>query len=70
VNAKRIWQGWKRFAHRAAVIQSAILLTVLYWVVVMPIGLLRRRARGGGRPEWKTRSASGPVTIEEARRQF
>jgi hypothetical protein len=68
--AGRAWQRWKRFAHRAAEIQSIVVLTVLYWLVVVPIGLLRGRRRSGGdRPAWKTRTAAGPVPIEEARRQ-
>jgi len=64
-----MWQRWKRFAHRAAEIQSLVLLSVLYWVVVVPIGLFRRRERGGP-PRWKTRPPSGAVSIDEARRQF
>jgi hypothetical protein len=65
-----LWQRWKRFAHRAAEIQSIVLLTVLYWVVVVPIGLVRRRNDGRGRPEWKLRPPSGPVSVDAARRQF
>ena len=67
---KNVWQRWKRLAHRAAEIQSIVILTALYWVVVAPIGLVqkagRRRARETG---WKTRPASGAVSIEDARRQ-
>ena len=68
--ASRAWARWKRFAHRAAEIQSLVVLTILYWAVVMPIGLLRGRRRDGHvQPHWKVRAAAGPVTIEEARRQ-
>jgi hypothetical protein len=70
VTAKSFWQRWKRFAHRAAEIQSIVLLTVLYWTVVVPIGLVRRRERGGSRPQWKTRPPAAPVSLDEARRQF
>src|SRR5262249_1104239 len=69
VKTRSMWQRWKRFAHRAAEIQSLVLLSVLYWVVVVPIGLFRRRERGGP-PRWKTRPPSGAVSIDEARRQF
>jgi hypothetical protein len=66
----RAWARWKRFAHRAAEIQSLVVLAILYWVVVLPIGLLRGRRRGGHvQPQWKVRAPAGPVTIEEARRQ-
>jgi hypothetical protein len=66
----RLWSRWKRVAHRAAEIQSFVVLALLYWIVVVPIGFVRRRRSGDyARPEWKTRAATGPVTIEDARRQ-
>lgn len=68
----RLWARWKRFAHRAAEIQSFVLLTLLYWIVVVPVGAVRRigrRAAPRG-PQWKTRPATGSVPIEDARRQF
>jgi hypothetical protein len=69
--ASALWRRWKRFAHRAAEIQSLVILTVLYWIVVVPIGLLRRpwRTRAGP-PRWTTRPPTGMVGIDEARRQF
>jgi len=70
VKTRSLWQRWKRFAHRAAEIQSIVLLTVLYWAVVVPIGLFRRRERGGSRPQWKTRPPAGAVSVDDARRQF
>jgi len=65
----RLWQTWKRFAHRAAEIQSLAILAALYWIVVVPIGLVRRRRRNNGPPRWTTRAAGGTVSIEDARRQ-
>ena len=66
----RLWSRWKRIAHRAAEVQSLVVLALLYWIVVVPVGLLRRiGGRPAGRPEWKTRPATGPVPIEDARRQ-
>jgi hypothetical protein len=67
---KTLWQRWKRLAHRAAEIQAIVILTALYWIVVTPIGLVRKA--GGRRPEphgWKTRPPGGTVSIDEARRQ-
>jgi hypothetical protein len=67
----RLWRGWKRIAHRAAEFQSRVILALLYWIVVVPVGLVRGRARARtAAPEWKTRAPTGPVTIEDARRQF
>ena len=66
----RAWARWKRFAHRAAEIQSLVVLAILYWVIVLPIGLLRGRRRAGPvPPQWKVRAPSGPVTMTDARRQ-
>jgi hypothetical protein len=68
---RRLWSRWKRLAHRAAEVQSLIVLALLYWIVVVPVGLTRKRARRpGARPEWKTRPAAGPVSVADARRQF
>jgi hypothetical protein len=67
----RLWRRWKRIAHRAAEFQSLIVLALLYWIVVVPIGLLRGlRRRPATGPEWKTRAATGAVPVEDARRQF
>ena len=68
--ARTLWAKWKRFAHRAAEIQSLVILSALYWIVVVPIGLLRRRKRGGGPPRWEVREPPGQVGLDEARRQF
>jgi len=57
-------------AHRAAEIQSLVLLTVLYWLVVVPIGGVRKLGgRPTSQPGWTIRPSRGAVPIEEARRQ-
>ena len=62
---------WKRFAHRAAEVQAWILLGLLYWLVVVPVGLIRRLQRDTGTtPHWLTRASARPVSLEDARRQF
>jgi len=66
--ARTLWARWKRFAHRAAEIQSFVVLTALYWIVVAPIGLLARKRRGVG--GWRIREAGEPASIESARRQY
>jgi hypothetical protein len=68
---KNLWHRWKRLAHRAAEIQSFVVLALLYWIVVVPVGLLRGLGRRPTtRAEWKTRAATGAVPVEDARRQF
>jgi len=68
--ANRLWRSWKRLAHRAAEVQAIVLLTIVYWLVVAPIGLMLKMS-GTKRNEagWKIRPASGPVPVEDARRQ-
>jgi hypothetical protein len=68
--AGTLWTKWKRLAQRAAEIQSLVILSALYWIIVMPIGLLRRRRHDGARPQWKTREPPGAIGLDEARRQF
>jgi hypothetical protein len=67
----KIWQRWKRLAHRAAELQAIVILSIVYWVIVAPIGALMRLGRrpADAAAVWTTRPPSGPVPIEEARRQ-
>jgi hypothetical protein len=61
---------WTRVARRAAEIQAFVLMTILYWAIVVPIGMARKalgtRAAATG---WKARTPGGDVPIEDARRQ-
>lgn len=69
-----VWAGWQRLARRIGEFQSRVLLTVLYALLVMPVGLglrlladpLRRRRPAAS--NWTPR-AGAPATLEEARRQ-
>ena len=68
--AKNLWHRWKRLAHRAAEIQAFVLLTIVYWLIVVPIGGVRKLGgRRTGEAGWKTRPPTGAVPIENARRQ-
>lgn len=39
---KRLWEAWKRLAHRIGNFQARVLLTVFYAVLVLPFGVLTR----------------------------
>ena len=68
--ANRLRLSWKRLGQRAAEFQAVVVLSVLYWLIVVPIGGLRKIAgRTHVETGWKTRTSTGPVPIEEARRQ-
>ena len=38
---KKFWEGWKRFAHKLGVIQTYIIVTLLYWLIVPFFSLIR-----------------------------
>lgn len=40
-NLKKIWAGWKRFAHRVAAVQTYILITLLYGLIIPFFSLIR-----------------------------
>ena len=74
--AKRLWDWWKRFAKRVGDVQARLLLSVLYVLLVLPMGFLvrqfsdplqmkRGRERASG---WIPRGA-GVASLDEGRRQ-
>lgn len=70
---KRLWEAWKRLAHKIGNFQARLLLTVIYAVFVWPFGLIVRGfadpLRIRGRPtEWLDHPES-PATLEMAQRQ-
>ena len=70
---KRIWEAWKRIAHRIGNFQARLLLTVLYAVLVLPFGLVVRLLadplRIKRRPAAWLDHPESPATFEWARRQ-
>jgi|Deesub1362A_J573_1020465.scaffolds.fasta_scaffold68691_1 hypothetical protein len=39
---RRIWQTWKRLAHRIGVLNSYLLLTLFYLILIGPVSVLAR----------------------------
>jgi hypothetical protein len=66
-----LWTRWKAFAHRAARFQSNVILTILYFLVLLPLALLRRPFANplAASPVWRERSPV-PHDLDSARRQF
>ena len=70
------WSKWKALSKKAAELQARIILTVFYFTVAAPFGLVRthladplrikREGPAGGWLERRTRDR----TLEDARRQF
>jgi hypothetical protein len=67
-----LWARWKTLARHAARIQSNIILTVLYFLVFLPLALVRRPFAAhlqAGAGSWRERDAT-PHDLPSARRQF
>jgi len=66
-----LWTRWKAFAHRAARVQSNVILTILYYLILLPLSLVRRPFRSplAAIPTWHERP---PAThdLDSARQQF
>ena len=73
-----LYRGWMKFAHVLAVVNTTLLLTIVYVVLIGPIALVRKLFRRdtleiGIPPEqesfWKVKD---PVhhTVADSRRQF
>jgi hypothetical protein len=73
---RRLWTGWKRVAEKVARLQTAILLTLLYILLVLPFGIMARlfadplgiRPASGG--SWWRARPSPRADLDTARRQF
>ncbi|HEY3098138.1 MAG TPA: hypothetical protein VGL14_04470 [Methylomirabilota bacterium] len=71
----RAWKAWQRVAHWIGEKQATVVYTVLYFVVIGPIALVRRvfsdplQLRDRQRASFWMPRAATPVTLDEARRQ-
>ncbi|MBI2152898.1 MAG: hypothetical protein HYV92_03075 [Candidatus Rokubacteria bacterium] len=72
---RALWKGWLRIARAIGTVNTVVLLTVLYWLVVAPLGLILRllgkdplRLRRG--PERTLWHEKRPVHLDSLHRQF
>jgi len=74
--ARRLWEWWKRLAHRIGDFQARLLLTIVYFVVIAPFGLGVRwgadplAIKAGAAHGWQDRPPPAPDRLAWARRQF
>ncbi len=73
-NLKKIWACWKRFAHRVGVIQTYILIALLYGLIIPFFSLIRfgdplRLRTKSLTTFWIVRPKREP-SLEQARQQF
>jgi hypothetical protein len=72
---KTLWSRWKAVAQRAAEIQANVVFFLLYYIAIVPMGLLRlgrpsalkRSSRDA--PSW-IRHERTPPDLASSRRQF
>ncbi len=72
-----IWRGWKKFAHVLGVVNTKILLSLTYFLILSIISIIAR-VFGADLLEKRTKSKNSywhrrdpaDTTIESARRQF
>ena len=70
---KKIWKGWKKFAHKLGVIQTYIIVTLFYWLIVPLFSLIRfqnplhLRQRGHG-SYWLERKPA-PNSLDRVKQQ-
>ncbi len=69
----KISERWKKFGHALGNFQARILLTLIYYVLILPFGLVVRAFSDSmhmkKRPEKWFDHPPTPNTLEEARRQ-
>lgn len=70
---RKFWEGWKRIGGFIGDVLGRLILTLFYFTLVLPFGLLMRLLRDplslrpGGSPAWNIREPDEP-TVEAARR--
>ena len=71
----RAWAAWKRFAFWLGDKQATLIYTLLYFVLIGPIAVVRRltadplQARARTQPSFWLPRVETPATLAEARRQ-
>lgn len=69
-----LWHAWQRVAKKIGDFQARLILTLFYFLIVLPTGLIARLfadplALRKKSAEWDKRG-NAAVRLEEARRQF
>ena len=71
---KELWQRWTKVAKKIGDLQARLMLSIFYFVFVLPIGLIARRFADPlglkkNSAHWQSKP-SAPSRLEDARRQF
>ena len=72
-NLKKLWEGWKKIAHKIANFQARVLLTIIYSLLILPFGLMVRFFSDSMHTKRRTIAwldhPAIPNDLDEARRQ-
>jgi hypothetical protein len=72
---RKIWRGWMRFGHFMGDIVGRVVMTLFYFTLLLPFGLIITLfgdpldMKHDKAPAWQART-TGDRNLEEARRQF
>jgi hypothetical protein len=71
---KQLWQRWTKIAKKIGDFQARLILTLFYFIFIIPTGLIARRfadplALKNNAANWENRT-SAPARLDDARRQF
>ena len=72
---KRFWEGWKRFGQWMGDAIARIILTIFYFTIFLPFGLMARlfsdplTLKPTGAEHW-VRRATADKTLEDVRSQY
>lgn len=70
------WQRWRALSARVADVQARVILTIFYFTIAAPFGVLRTyfadplAIRPGKRPRTWHERRTRDLTLDDARRQF
>ena len=72
---KRFWEGWKRVGQKIGDVVARVILTIFYFTIFLPFGLVARlftdplTLKSEEREHWVSRM-TGDKTLEDVRSQY
>lgn len=70
---KRAWKAWLKVGHTIGSFNSRLILTIFYWLIIMPYALIMKfthdSMRTKGTHGWLARETKD-LTLKDASRQF
>jgi hypothetical protein len=72
---KKLWEGWKKIAHKIGNFQARVILLIFYFIVLAPFALIIKRSdpmrlRKSSEHGWQIRPEENSPTPEKMIRQW